>query len=186
MRQAEQLLALPAAGTLKGKRDRALLAMLIGCGLRRSEVVGLTVKHIQRRDGRWPSSTWSANTAASVPCPCRAWAKIAIEEWTAAVAIVDGAVFRAITKGGMIGKEAMTAQTLYYVVIEYAARLAGQLGPHDLRRTFGKLAHKGRSPLEQIQLSFGHASLTTTERYLGVRMGFRRRPCDRLGLKPHS
>jgi integrase len=60
------------------------------------------------------------------------------------------------------------------------------LGPHDLRRTFGKLAHKGGSPLEQIQLSFGHASLTTTERYLGVRMDFADAPCDRLGLKPRS
>ena len=42
-------------------------------------------------------------------------------------------------------------------------------GPHDLRRTFAKLAHQGQAPLEQIQLTLGHASIVTTERYLGVR-----------------
>lgn len=56
------------------------------------------------------------------------------------------------------------------------------LAPHDLRRTFAKLAHKGRSGLEQIQLSLGHASITTTERYLGVRQDLTDAPCDHLGL----
>ena len=50
-----------------------------------------------------------------------------------------------------------------------------KLAPHDLRRTFAKLAHKGRAALEQIQLSLGHSSITTTERYLGVRAGSRGR-----------
>jgi integrase/recombinase XerD len=56
------------------------------------------------------------------------------------------------------------------------------LAPHDLRRTFAKLAHKGRSGLEQIQLSLGHASITTTERYLGVRQDLTDAPCDHRGL----
>ena len=42
----------------------------------------------------------------------------------------------------------------------------GRITPHDLRRTFAKLAHLGRAPLEQIQISLGHASIQTTERYL--------------------
>ena len=57
------------------------------------------------------------------------------------------------------------------------------IAPHDLRRTFAKLAHKGRAALEQIQLSLGHASIQTTERYLGVRQDLADAPCDRLGLK---
>jgi site-specific recombinase XerD len=52
-RQSQALLNAPDATTNKGLRDRAILAVLPGCGLRRSEVAALTFKHIQQRDGRW-------------------------------------------------------------------------------------------------------------------------------------
>ena len=176
VRQAEKLLALPDAGTLKGKRDRALLAMLVGCGLRRSEVVGLTVKHIQQRDGRWAVVDLIGKHGRIRTVPMPAWAKVAIEEWTAAAAITEGALFRAITKGGTIGKEAMTAQALYYVVAEYAAQLGVALGPHDLRRTFGKLAHKGGSPA-RADPAFVRPRLAHHHRTLPRRAdGLRRRP----------
>lgn len=58
------------------------------------------------------------------------------------------------------------------------------IAPHDLRRSFAKLAHRGKAPLEQIQLSLGHASIQTTERYLGVRQDLGDAPCDDLGLSP--
>ena len=51
--QAEELLAVPDPITLKGKRDRVILAFMLGCGLRRNEVAGLTFEHVQQRDGRW-------------------------------------------------------------------------------------------------------------------------------------
>jgi integrase len=47
------LLALPDPATLKGKRDRAILGLLIGCGLRRDELVRLTLEELQQREGRW-------------------------------------------------------------------------------------------------------------------------------------
>lgn len=50
--QAQQLLLLPNDKTLKGKRDQALLALLLGCGLRRAELAGLKIQDIQQRDGR--------------------------------------------------------------------------------------------------------------------------------------
>src|SRR5215467_12623794 len=53
LRQAQALLNAPDASTNKGLRDRAILAVLLGCGLRRSEVAALTVGHVQQRDGRW-------------------------------------------------------------------------------------------------------------------------------------
>ncbi|MGD0773917.1 MAG: tyrosine-type recombinase/integrase [Candidatus Solibacter sp.] len=53
MRQAQTLLNTPDTSTTKGLRDRAILAVLLGCGLRRSEVAALTVGHVQQRDGRW-------------------------------------------------------------------------------------------------------------------------------------
>ena len=53
---------------------------------------------------------------------------------------------------------------------------------HDLRRTFAKLAHQDRAPLEQIQILLGHASIQTTKRYLGLRQNLHDAPCDRLGI----
>lgn len=55
--------------------------------------------------------------------------------------------------------------------------------PHDLRRTFAKLAHKGGASIDQIQLSLGHSSVQTTERYLGVDQDLTTAPCDVLGLR---
>jgi site-specific recombinase XerD len=53
VKQAQTLLNTPDVTTVKGLRDRAILALLLGCGLRRSEVAALTIGHIQQRDGRW-------------------------------------------------------------------------------------------------------------------------------------
>jgi hypothetical protein len=58
------------------------------------------------------------------------------------------------------------------------------LAPHDLRRTYAHLAFAGNAPLEQIQFSLGHASIVTTERYLGTRQNLRRGPCDYIQLLP--
>src|SRR5437899_12529369 len=48
--QSRSLLGEPPSGSLRGKRDRAILALLIGCGLRRAEVVGLGTEDFQVRE----------------------------------------------------------------------------------------------------------------------------------------
>jgi len=53
LRQAQAFLNAPDIATMKGLRDRAIIAVLLGCGLRRSEVAAPTMEHIQQRDGRW-------------------------------------------------------------------------------------------------------------------------------------
>ena len=81
--------------------------------------------------------------------------------------------------------EHMTAQAVFNTVKTYAAAIGmdHHFAPHDLRRSYAKLAHKGHAPLEQIQLSLGHSSIQTTERYLGVEQDFTDAPCDHLGLR---
>src|SRR5712691_4367569 len=49
-RQAQALLSAPDITTLRGLRDRAILAVLLGCGLRRSELVGLKAQDFQIRE----------------------------------------------------------------------------------------------------------------------------------------
>ena len=182
--QAERLLAAPDPSTVKGRRDRALLAVLIGTGLRRREVAALTVEHIQLREARWVivDLIGKGGRVRTVPMP--SWTKAAIDAWTSSAGITAGLVFRAISKGGRITGTSMTAQAIFELVRLYGEQIGvPALAPHDLRRTFAKLAHKGHAALEQIQLSLGHASVTTTERYLGVRQDLTDAPCDHLGLR---
>lgn len=80
--EAQLWLNAPDICTMRGRRDRALLAVLIGCGLRRSEAAGLTFEHVQQRDGRWVlvDLIGKRDKIRSVPMPD--WAKAAIDEWS--------------------------------------------------------------------------------------------------------
>jgi integrase len=182
--QAEQLILTPDRSTLLGKRDSALLCLLIGCGLRRSEASAICFSHIQQRDGRWVicDLIGKGDRIRSVPMP--SWCKVSIDEWTTAAGLTEGRVFRPMAKGGKVIDGVLLAQNILNVVVKYG-KMAGlpHLAPHDLRRTFAKLAHKGSAALEQIQLSLGHASIQTTERYLGVKQDLSDAPCDHLGLR---
>jgi integrase len=112
------------------------------------------------------------------------FAKAAIDVWTAAAGFVTGRVFRPVNKGDNLVRESMTSQSIFETVKAYAGAIGlANIAPHDLRRSFAKLAHKGRAALEQIQLSLGHASIQTTERYLGVQQDLTDAPCDHLGLR---
>ena len=187
--QAQQLLNAPDMRTTKGKRDRAILAVLLGCGLRREELVSLTMAHLQQREGRWivADLIGKRNKRRSVPMP--GWAKAAVDEWLAlpenrALHHESLPLFRPVNKAGRIGREPISTQGIHKVVRAYAQELGlGNLAPHDLRRTFAKLAHKGGAPVDQIGLSLGHDSIETTQRYLGIAQDLQDAPCDRLGLR---
>ena len=182
--QAEQFLALPDLTTLKGIRDGAVLAILLGAGLRRSELTSMDVEHIQQRDGRWVivDLIGKMGRIRSVPIPL--WAHAAIIRWKGVASISEGAIFRSVTRHGHLTTRRLSPQGVFSVVKTYADKLHVVAGPHDLRRSFAKLAHIGQAPLEQIQLSLGHASVVTTEIYLGVKQNLHDAPCDRLGLMP--
>lgn len=181
--QAQALLGLPNVQTVKGLRDRAILAILLGCGLRREECAGLMVAHIQQREGRWVIVDLVGKRSKTRSVPMPSWAKVAVDAYMIAAGVVDGVLFRPVRKGGSVYGDSMTAQAIFNMVKEYAQQIGVNLAPHDLRRTFAKLAHKGKSPLEQIQLSLGHSSVQTTERYIGVTQDLTSAPCDALGLR---
>ena len=75
----------------------------------------------------------------------------------------------------------MTTDVVWYAVKRYAKRVGfGHLAPHDLRRTCARLCHTAGGELEQIQFLLGHASVQTTERYIGCRQNFRKAVNDRF------
>jgi site-specific recombinase XerD len=82
LKQAQALLNAPDTSTTKRLRDRAIIAVLLGCGLRRSEVAALMLKHIQQRDGRWciVDLVGKHGRVRTVPMPV--WVKVAIDAWT--------------------------------------------------------------------------------------------------------
>ena len=183
--QASELLNAPDPSSLKGKRDRAMLALLLGCGLRRSELLALEVDQIEQREGRWviPDLMGKGNRRRTVPVP--AAVKHRIGEWVSAGGLEQGRLFRPISKAGKLnGDSIQDEKGIWQMVVAYARQTSlGKLAPHDLRRTCAKLCRKAGGDLEQIQLLLGHASIQTTERYLGTVQNLAVAVNDDLGLR---
>ena len=151
--------------SLRAKRDAAIISLLLGCGLRRSEVVGLKVDAIQRREDHWAivDLVGKGGRVRTVPVP--AWVKTAIDTWAVSVPIVSGKLFRSIRKSGTVWGNGITQNVVWYVVKGCAGRAEIRaLAPHDVRRTCARLCHAAGGELEQIQFLLGHASVQTTER----------------------
>jgi integrase/recombinase XerD len=184
--QARELLLAPDTSTLKGKRDRAILAVLLGCGLRRSELVSLNVGQVQQRENRWVVVDFRGKGGRKRTVPVPAWVKNAIDQWTSAAQITEGRIFRSIPKGakeGPLESEALAPMGVWWLVKEYAEGMGlKNLAPHDLRRTCAKLCRKSGGDLEQIQMLLGHASIQTTEKYLGMQQNLVEAVNDKLGI----
>ena len=90
-----------------------------------------------------------------------------------------------MNKGGRVtGNAIKDEKAVWQVVLRYARETElGKLSPHDLRRTCAKLCRKAGGDLEQIQLLLGHASIQTTERYLGTELNLDVAVNDGLGLE---
>ncbi len=181
--QSRTLLGKPS-DSLRGKRDRAILALLIGCGLRRAELVGLRTGDFQVREEHCVIAdlVGKGKHIRTVPVPF--WAKRAVDEWTGAAAITSGTIFRRVSRLDKIWGDGITPKAIWHVVKAAAKRAdIKSLAPHDLRRTCARLCHLAGGELEQIQFLLGHASVQTTERYLGCKQRLSQAVNDKLGLE---
>ena len=185
--QGKRLLADADRDSLRGKRNYAILAILIGCGLRRGELLALRVDEIQLREEHLVIADLRGKAGHIRTVPIPAWVKEAIDAWKQASGITEGALFRSINKAGRVWGSGMTPKVLWEVVREAATR-AGieKLAPHDLRRTCARLCHLAGGELDQIQFLLGHVSIQTTERYLGCKQKFREAVNDRMGIEPEA
>ena len=183
--QSKRLLASEDRRSLRGKRNYAILAMLIGCGLRRGELLALRVDSIQSREEHWVIADLLGKAGHIRTVPVPSWVNAAINEWQEASCITEGALFRSINKTGRVWGTGMTPKVLWEVV-QSAAKRAGieKLAPHDLRRSCARLCHLAGGELDQIQFLLGHVSIQTTERYLGCKQKLRFAVNDRMGIEP--
>lgn len=183
--EATAILNAPDRSTLIGCRDRAMLALLIGCGLRRAELASLNTEHVQLRDSRWviPDLMGKGGRLRTVPVP--SWVKAILDAWLTQAPVTSGPVFPPMNKAGRVRDGRISEDTVWNVVRKYGAHV-GKPGfaPHDARRTCAKLCRLSGGDLEQIQLLLGHASVQTTERYLGTRQNLVRAVNDNLPVEP--
>ena len=155
--QSRMLLGALDRNTVVGRRDRAILALLLGCGLRRAEVAKLTFGDIQQREARWVIADLigKGNHIRTVPVP--GWVKVAIDDWVSLAQVSAGRIFRRVNRVGGIWGQGLTEKAIWHVVKSAASAVGLQrLSPHDCRRTCARLCHEAGGELEQIQFLLGH------------------------------
>jgi site-specific recombinase XerD len=119
--QSQRLWQAPGGERLKEKRDRALLAVLIACGLRRHEAVELNFGHIQQREEHWAIIDLKGKAGHIRTIPMPAWVKNVLDQWLQAANITSGKLFRRVHKMGKTWGERLTEKSVWHVVREYAA-----------------------------------------------------------------
>jgi len=182
--QSSEVLLRADGDGMRAKRDYAMLAMLFGCGFRRSELVGLELGEIQMRQGHWAVVDLIGKGGHIRTVPIPEWVKAAIDQWTRAAGVREGRIFRAVARTGKVWGKGISQNVVWYVVRACCERVGLEhIAPHDLRRTCAKLCHDSGGELEQIQFLLGHASVQTTERYLGCKQNLGSPVNDRFKLR---
>jgi integrase len=177
--QTKRLLALPARNNLRGLRNACIFAILAGCALRLNELAALETPTFQQRDGRWVLADLPGKGGRVRTVAIPAWVVHAINAWMKAAKIKEGKIIRQLT----LAPEGLSPEAIRDIVRKAAAKIGVRnFGPHDLRRTCARLCREHGGDIEQIQAMLGHASLVTTQRYLGTVQNLKNAVNDTMGL----
>ncbi len=147
-----------------GPRDAALLSVILGCGLRRSEAVGLDLSDIVTHE-RALRVLGKGNKERLVYLPYATWQRL--QEWIDQVrGDTPGPLFTRIRRFDTLTNHRLTDQAVYHI-LQVRQRQAGvaQCAPHDLRRTFATAMLENGEDLITVKDAMGHASITTTQLY---------------------
>ena len=185
--QARALLEAPSPETLKGKRDRAILATFLHHGLRCEELCKLAVRDIDDRQGVAQFRVHGKGSKIR-HIPLHPIALQRIQEYLIAAGHAEdtaGPLFRPVKNPSENGdiSHALTHPAIYHCVLrKYAHAIGiggGHLGPHSLRATAATNALERGSDLAEVQEWLGHANVATTRLY------DRRRSRPRQSHLPH-
>lgn len=170
--QARRLLDAPDPASLKGKRDRAILSVLLYHALRREEVSLLRVKDVHERRGVVHLRVFGKGGKERF-IPLHPNAAERINDYLMAnghLADKDGALFRPVRNnvGGSL-KSALTPQSIYAAVVKSYMDKIGvkgeRMGPHALRATAATNALDHEADIAKVQEWLGHANIATTRIY---------------------
>jgi integrase/recombinase XerC len=172
---AAEVMVAPPDDTAEGVRDRALLEVLYGAGLRVSEACGISLDDLELGAGRLGSVRVLGKGSKERVVPLGQKAIAALRAWLTrrdelrhpkTGALDPRALF--VTKRGA----RLTRTAVGHLVHRYGALGAGRadLHPHALRHTYATHLLDGGADLRSIQKMLGHASLSTTQRYAHVSM----------------
>jgi integrase len=183
--QAGRLLGDCDMRTVLGIRDKAILGLLLGAGLRRSEAASLTWGQIDF-DSVPPMliGLHTKGRTRDIPIPVqlghtlKLWKETIEEDAPAGSTENDLPVFWSLTKGHRLYHPGLTAQAVWRVVEEHCRRIPVTVKdtngrsvlprPHDLRRTFARCYWDRGGDLVDLSTLLGHSSVTTTSAYIGA------------------
>jgi site-specific recombinase XerD len=172
--QSKQLIAASCGPRLQDVRNRAVLAMLVACGLRRAEIVTVKIEDFQLREEHWILADLIGKGGHMRTVPVPAWVKANVDAWIACAELGNGTLFRAIGKTGKVYGSGFTANVIWSIVRKAATDCGlGKKAPHDLRRTCAGLCHQAGGELEQIQFSSVMFQCRRRSAILAANNGFR-------------
>ena len=164
--EVKKLMALPGRDIV-GERDRVLLGLLVGAGLRREELVSLAFDDIKPQGERMVVEVKHGKGDKPRVVPISPALARLIDAWGERIGR-QGRIVRSLGMARELGKS-MTGAAVAGVVKRYGAKLGKPgLAPHDLRRTFAQLGLDAGVPIQQISVVLGHANIATTQRYLNL------------------
>jgi integrase/recombinase XerD len=167
--QARKLLVAPAEKSLKGIRDRAILATLLYHALRLEELCKLTVKDFMHERGGVRHLRVSGKGEKTRYVPLHGAAKDLTEDYLKKAghdADATGALFRPLRNSQGGGREkAITPDGVYKLVRKYSALLGFEIGAHALRATAATNALDHDADIAKVQEWLGHANISTTRIY---------------------
>jgi site-specific recombinase XerD len=169
--QAYRLLQIPPSDTLKGLRDRAILAILLYQGLRRAELCALSVGDYCERGG-FKNLRIKGKGGKIRFLPLNPEVVARLEALQLAIGIGRDSkdpLFPRLHKGGKVGAGRLTPDGIYVSVVKFWAGKAGVLiegfGPHSLRATAATNALSHESDIARVQEFLGHSNIQTTRMY---------------------
>jgi len=167
--QARKLLDAPDGGSLKGKRDRAILATLLYHALRRDELCRLKAKDFKQERRGVPHIKVSGKGGKTRYVPLHPAASGLIHEYMEAAGhgMEDtGALFRSASNNRVEGSQkAITPDAVYKMVQKYSEKLGFKIGAHSLRATAATNALDNQADIAKVQEWLGHANIATTRIY---------------------